>query len=306
MLPKMDPYNWFFGVAGLILVSGCSFEQSSEALSGSQPAAWHFHKDLSVSSFPETLTELTNGKVSIKARCYFSPELVNAYQNRQKMILMPFLTPMADGSFGPDFNGSLLVYESLESFINLVSTVESVQFYQRWVSSAEQACPSGLSRNVSRCSLKNLYTISKLWGGDKPRLYNFERLNLWLEQKDGLRFVILPSFNVLNSAAALGLRYSSNSVPIVKKSAPDRRSISDTFLGQASLDWVALTEKKHMSAQPESAGHCSVVWKELETLKKSGIKIDYQKLVAVDKAMRGVLLSFMNDVFQDRSLKQKN
>ena len=217
MLPKTGLCNWFFGIAGLILLSGCSFEQSSEAPSGAMPPSWFYQKQFSGAAIPNNLSKLTDGKTSISARCYFSPELVDAYYKQQKMILLPFLTPMADGSFGPDFNGSLSAYEALESRLNLFSTIESVQLYQRWVSSAEQACPANLNRDVSQCSLKNLYSINKLWGGDAPRLYNFERLNRWLEQKQGLRFLILPSFNTLNSSTALSLRYSTNSAPIVKK-----------------------------------------------------------------------------------------
>lgn len=304
MLPKTGLCNWFCGITGLILLSGCSFERSSEAPSVAMPPAWFYQKQLPGASIPDSLTTLTGGKTSISARCYFSPELVDAYHKHQKMILLPFLTPLPDGSFGPDFNGSLSAYEAIESHLNLFSTIESVQLYQRWVSSAEQACPTGLNRNVSQCSLKNFYSINKLWGGGAPGLYNFERLNRWLEQKQGLRFVILPSFNTLNSAAAQSLRYSANSAPIVKKSTSERRDAAVTYLGQASLDWVALAEKSHVTDHLVSAGHCSAIWQELETLKKSKTKIDYQKLVAADKAMRAVLLNFINDAFQGLDLKQ--
>ena len=305
MLPETGFYNWFFGVAGLILLSGCSVKQSSETLTGTGSSAWHYHKELSVSSFPEKLSELTDGKVTIKALCYFNPELVDGYRNRQQMILLPFLAPMPDGSFGPDFNGSLSAYEFLESYLNLVSTVESVQLYQRWVSSVEQACPSNLRRNISQCSLENMYSFSKLWGGEKPELYNFERLNLWLEQKNDIRYILLPTLEALLSEAVHGLRYSTNSAPIVKKSAVERMASSGDFLGRASLNWIPLISKRHVADELVSAGSCSVVWEELETLKKSGSKIDYQKLVAVDNAMRAVLLSFINDAFQSLNLKQE-
>ena len=304
MLHKTGLYYWFFGVAGFILLSGCSFNESSGMPSGSQPSSWRYQKELSILTFPDDLTQLTGGKVTIKAQCYFSPVLMEAYRDRPKMLLMPFLAPMVDGSFGPDFNGSLPAYELLESHINLVPTVNSVQFFQRWVSSAEHACPAGLNRNISQCSLKKLYSVSKLWGGDKPRLYNFERLNLWLEQRGSLRFVILPSFSMLNSDAARNLRYSTNSAPIVKKSTFERKNAARSYLGQSSLDWIALTDKGHIPDELTSAGRCSVVWQELEALKHSG-SVDYQKLVIAEKTMRSVLLSFMNDVFQQSDLKQK-
>lgn len=302
MLYKTGLYNWFFGVAGLVLLSGCSFDDSSGTPSGSEPSTWHYQKELSTTTFPDNLKQLTNGKVTIKARCHFSPKLVEAYRKHQKMILMPFLTPMSDGSLGPDFNGSRPIYGVLESHINLVSTMESVQLFQRWVSSAEQACPADLNRSISQCSLKQLYSVSKLWGGDKPRLYNFERLNRWLEQKNELQFMILPSLGILNSTAAQSLRYSTNSAPIVKKSTYERRNAARSYLGQPSLDWIALTEKAHIPDELLSAGRCSVVWHELEMLKQSG-QVDYQKLVIAEKAMRSVLLSFMDDVFQYSDLK---
>ena len=303
MLHKTGLYNWFFVVAGLTLVSGCSLVEPSKTPSDSPSKAWNYQKELSPSTFPDSLTRLTNGRVTIKAHCHFSPELLDAHHERKPMILMPFLTPLADGSFAPDFNGSLPVYESLQSHLNLVSSMESIQLFQRWVSSAEQACPDGLNRNVSQCSLKKLYAVSKLWGGDEPRLYNFERLNLWLEQRSDLRFIVLPSFNILNSDAALSLRYSTNSPPIVKKSTFERRGAVSRYLSQSSLDWIPLSDKAHISKQLTSAGRCSVVWQEFEALKRSG-SVDYQQLIMVEKTMRSVLLSFMDDVFQQVDLKQ--
>ena len=303
MLHKASLYNWFFGVAGFALVSGCSLVEPSKTSYDSHSKTWGYQRELTVPTFPDGLSQLTNGKVTIKGSCHFSPELINAYRDKQQMILMPFLIPLADGSFGPDFNGSRPIYESLQNHLNLVSSMESIQLFQRWISSVEHACPAGLNRNVSQCSLKNIYSVSKLWGGDKPRLHNFERLNLWLEQRNHLRFIVLPSFSILNSEAAQNLRYSTNSAPIVKKSTFERRRSASSYIGQPSLDWIPLTDKGRISNELASAGRCSVVWQELEVLKRTG-SVDYQKLVTIEKTMRSVLLSFMNDVFQQADLKQ--
>ena len=305
MLNNTGLYRWFICIAGLILLTGCSSEQTSEARSGSQPRGWYYQKTFTEYSLPEDLAELTGGKVTLQARCHFSPELVNAHQARRKMILLPFLIPLDDGSFGPDFNGSLAMYESLESSWNLASTIESIQLYQRWVSSVEQACPSGLKRSIPQCSLKKLYSVSKLWGGENSRLYNFERLNLWLEQKPELTYIIIPSFAVLNSAGAHSLRYSTNSAPIVNKSTSERQNIARNTLGQVSLDWVPLTGKGHVADEPTSAGHCSLVWQELEALKRQSPRasLDYRKLVLAEKNMRKVLLKFTDSVFQGSGLK---
>ena len=305
MRNKTGLYYWFSCVVGLTLLSGCSLEQPSRSHTHAQPPGWHYQKTLTEYSLPENLIELTGGKVTLQALCHFSSELVNAQHERRKMILLPFLTPLDDGSFGPDFNGSRPVYESLESGWNLASTFDSVQLYQRWVSSAEQACPTGLKRNISQCSLKKLYSVSKLWGGEDSRRYNFERLNLWLGQRTEFRYIIVPSLGVLNSDGVLGLRYSTNTAPIVNKSTVERRNAVRNSLGQASLDWIPLNAKNHMADDLTSAGRCSLVWQELETLKRQSVRksLDYQKLIAAEKAMRVVLLSFIDDVFQGSGLK---
>ena len=290
-------------MTGLLFLKGCSFFESTSDNQEVRPrqSLWQYQKTLQPVNLSTELSGLTRNAVTIKGQCRFSSSLVQAYKEKQRTIMLPFLQTMRDGSLAPDFNDSKPIYEALESFWVMAPAVSSVQLYQRWVGSIEQACPDNLHRKIPQCSLKSLTSISHLWGGGDKKLYNFERLNLWLEQKPDLRLLLIPDLKLLHSKRALSLRYSPNSSPVVRQETSEKRKTMSSHLGQASLDWIQLGNNRHLSGDLVSAGQCSVIWQELDELKQQNAihSLDYQKRVEIDKAMKAFLLNFINDAFQD-------
>ena len=292
-------------LAGLLtgLLTGCSFykegRQSPEKSHSSR--GWNYQKAWEATELPENLTVLTDGKVTIKGQCHFSGSLLSHKLGQKRTIMMPFLTSANDGSLAPVFKKSLPVYKALKQYLHLAPAPESVQLYQRWVSSLEHACPEGLSREISQCSLKNIYSLGGLWGSDS--LYNFDRLNHWLTQNSDNAFLLIPNFSLLSSKAASGLKYSSNTLPVVKQPVAERIAVVTPYLGRQSLDWVILNSQQQLDPELASSGRCSVVWQELEQFRiKSPLgKLSIEQLNQVDQALIPVLLSFMND-----SLNQLN
>ena len=283
--------------AATLLLAGCSFIEAEHPASdnGLHSRAWTYQKVWEPVDFPPNLANITSGKVTITGQCHLSGSLLKPSLGQKRTILMPFLLAGNDGSVAPAFKKSLPVYKALEQYLQLAPTPESIQLYQRWVSSLEQACPEGLSRKISQCSLKNLYSIGGLWGGKS--LYDFERLNHWLAQNTNNRLLLTPNFSLLSSKAALGLKYSSNAYPVVNQTNSQRLAAVIPHLGRQSLDWVALNDESQLNDELVSSGRCSVIWQELEHLRnaKNTNKLTIEQLDQVSKALIPVLLSFMND-----------
>lgn len=251
-------------IASLLLIACSSDNSGSSATKGKQPSeTWSYQETWDQPDFPEEIASLVGGKVTIKGQCYFSKGLLLSDLTQKRTIVMPFLTVASDGSLAPAFKQSLTVYKALGRYFHLAPPLESVQLYQRWVSSLEHACPKGLSRNIAHCSLRNIYSMV----GGSPSLYDFERLNHWLTKNADNSFILMPNFSLLNSKAALSLKYSANSLPIVKKTVSEQVAMATPYLGKQSISWVALNDQNQLDSELVSAGYCSVAWREFEQLR---------------------------------------
>ena len=290
------------GLTSLVLIA-CSLPESGRQASGTASLAsaslasgWSYQKSWKLKSSSQQLVdEFPGSEITIKGQCHFSDTLIASGLDKKRTLLMPFLNVNSDGTLAPEFRGSLPFYETLDPFLSLAPASESIQLYQRWVSSLEHACPEGLSRNISQCSLKNLYSIGGLWGGKE--LYNFERLNHWLTQNNQNAFLLIPDFMLLNSRAALGLKYSVNASAVVQRPTYERITEVTPHLGKQSVDWVKLNGKHQLSSELISSGRCSVVWQEFEQVRKqkpSG-KETIDQLNQINQALIPVLQEFIKD-----------
>ena len=297
----------FIFLTAMLSLSGCSqFGQPPTAQTSDKSQDWHYQVDVDIGDFPIKLAALTGGRVSVRGQCHFSEDLLRLYKQSRHGVMLPFLQALEDGSAIPAYEASVPVFQTLQQYWQLASATDSVQLYQRWVSSAEQACPVNLSRNNSQCSFKKLYSVGRLWNAQRP-LYNFERLNLWLSNKKEFRYLVVPGLNLLNSENAYNLRYSPRSRPVVNMAASERRNNIQSYLGRSSIDWVLLGSKGQVPEGLPSLGSCFVSWREFDELRhQNPEKIDFASLIAVDDALRSLLLSFINDVFAATPFEPKS
>ncbi len=293
-----------------VTLAACSFGKidwlnptSEPETVGSVPT-WSYQREFNA-VLPESLSQLTGGQVMIKGQCHFSGKMMKAGFTRQKTILMPLLRADEDGTLAPAFKESLPVYQSLDSFLNLAPESDSFQLFQRWISSLEHACPEGLNRELSSCSFKQVYTLNGLWGSHS--LYNFERVNHWLGKAGDNRYLLIPGFSLLTSKAALNLRYSPNTNPIVQKTAFERIAMVSQHLGRPSLDWLKLNEQGQLGSELISSGRCSVSWQELEQLRdrKGESHLSPARLNQIDVALTPVLQRFMNEALSHLKLSKQ-
>ncbi|MFK0571280.1 hypothetical protein [Endozoicomonas sp.] len=243
--------------------SGRSFKEPSELR---VQARW-FSPDL-----PAEALSLSPDSKTITGQCTFQPELLSLLPSNPRGILLPMMAFGEEGQVTLDPVASKPVYKALQSTWLLGSPHDSLQLYQRWVSSVEYSCPDGLGRELSRCDMKPFHSLGGILGSESN--YDLDRINNWLIKQESLRYLILPDLELLKSEAVLQFRYSPNSPVITRPAEPDFTQVTPFMLRQ-TLDWVLLDESSRLiSEEFISYGHCSVTWYELEGLMASGENVE--------------------------------
>ncbi|WP_066017283.1 hypothetical protein [Endozoicomonas atrinae] len=276
---KNNYFGLLVALLAIVWLQGCSW-QNAEAPAEKPPirfeVSW-YQPDL-----PAKALGLSEQSKTLVGQCEFQPELLERLSGQSRGLLLPLLSIGEHGQLFLDPLVSKPLYQALEPEWSLGSPYDSLQLYQRWVSSVEHSCPEGLRRELAYCDMKPFSSLGGLL--DSSSHYDLERLNNWLA-KQSLDYVILPDLALLKSDAALLLSYSSESPAITEQSSEVGLQHILPFKLRQTLDWVLLNkESRLISDQFVSYGHCTVSWHELDeavSLNKMGV-VDVELLNKID------------------------
>lgn len=293
------------GLTTLLMLAGCGFFGPGEARPGASPEPGYqaYQDTWTPGSIPKELATLTAGQVTLHGRCEFQAEWIKARDEGMKGILFPMLQFSDSGFLTPDAVSSRSVYKALSAGWSLNSPVDSLQLYQRWVSSVEHACPDHLNRELSQCSLKGLFKLGRFTHSGSH--YDLDRLNNWLEGRRQVGYLVIPNLELLKTKAVLNLKYSSQSPAISQLDSAERRALVSPYMTRLSLDWVLLNHKHHLeSDQFDSVGKCLIYWKELEGDRAEGglPEMTVQQQLEVNQLLKTELSGFLNKAIKSQQL----
>lgn len=297
--------NKNFGLLMALLASfwlqGCSWlnffgevEEPPVKISSLRFETRWFHPEL-----PAESLGLPESSKTLVGECEFQPELLKLRSDQHRGLLLPLIAFGEQGQVTLDPIASKPVYKALQSKWSLGSPYDSLQLYQRWVSSVEHSCPDGLRRELPHCVMKPFYSLGGLLGSDSS--YELERINNWLTQHAPLDYLILPDLALLRSDSVLQLSYSPNSPVIIEQRAEGNYQQLQPFMLRKSLDWVLLDKDNRLiSDEFISYGHCSVSWNGLDEQRRSGNgqSLDFDHLSQIST----VINKRMHDLLKNISL----
>lgn len=289
-------YGLLIVLLGNIWLQGCSwldFFEDSDSKSQEQ-SKLHVQVRWFNPNLPAESLGLSKSSKTLVGECEFQQELLDLLPFNPRGILLPVMAFGKEGQVTLDPLASKPVYKTLQSQWSLGSPYDSLQLYQRWVSSVEYSCPDGLRRELSQCAMKPFSSLGGLLAVESN--YDLGRINSWLAKQTPLNYLILPDLALLTSEAVLQFRYSPNSPVITEQYSESGFSQVKLYMLRQTLDWVLLGEGGQlMSDEFISYGHCSVTWYELEQIMASNedMVLDFEQLSEIDKVLNKKLIQLL-------------